>query len=209
MDNQFGQRLREVREMRGLTQSKLAELCDIKSPAVLSYWESGRNKPDTDKLVVLCHALSVSPNYLLGIEDAPNGLSFEAMAAAKKLDQLDDFNRMEMLNAIDMRLLNAGMLRAPKQSNAGGLYLSPEDPDYYELKKQSQQFRELKRDRYRGYEDITKHLWDYGYNPDQVCLTYVIQIFTGKRVPCRELYERILAYLTNDLRFIHKDGRPL
>lgn len=212
MNSSFGQRLKEVRENRGLKQSDLAYLCSIKSPTVITNWERGTNKPDIDKLANLCAALSVSPNYLLGFDETPHGISFEAMEAAAQLDQLDELSREELLRAIDMRLNSANTIDYSQQDESlvpGNIYLSKDDPDYSELKEKCKQFKSLKRERYRGYEDITKFLWDCSYTSEQICIAYVIQIFNGRRVPCRELYERILAYLTKDISFTHKDGRKL
>lgn len=61
----LGERIREAREQKALLQSQLAELIGAKSSAVISNWEKDLNKPDADKIVKLCRALSVSASYLL------------------------------------------------------------------------------------------------------------------------------------------------
>ena len=63
----LGKRLREARENKGLMQHQLAKLIGAKSAGVISNWENGLNKPDVDKIVLLCKVLEVSPSFLLDI----------------------------------------------------------------------------------------------------------------------------------------------
>ena len=68
MLNKFAQRLKEIRVENGIEQSKLAELCNVQQSCV-SKWERGVTLPDAEMIVVICKALHVSSDYLLGIED--------------------------------------------------------------------------------------------------------------------------------------------
>ena len=61
-------RFRTIRRQRGLTQSALAEACGIRQ-ATLSMIESGNTMPRVDTLGLLCRALDVSADYLLGLSD--------------------------------------------------------------------------------------------------------------------------------------------
>lgn len=63
----LGKRLREARENKGLMQHQLAKLIGAKSAGVISNWENGLNKPDVDKIALLCKVLEVSPSFLLDI----------------------------------------------------------------------------------------------------------------------------------------------
>lgn len=56
----FGETLRKLRRLRGLTQDDLARLCD-RSVDAISQWERGVNWPSFDALTVLMKALEVSP----------------------------------------------------------------------------------------------------------------------------------------------------
>lgn len=60
----FGERVREARKARKLSQQALAELVGVSSQSI-SYWESDRNKPEADTLSVLAEMLGVSATYLL------------------------------------------------------------------------------------------------------------------------------------------------
>jgi len=61
----FGSRLKSVREQRGLKQSDLAKLIGLKSSAPISNWEKEINRPDLDKIPLLCEALDITVSYLL------------------------------------------------------------------------------------------------------------------------------------------------
>ena len=74
MEN-FGKRLREIREKRGLSQVQLAKMIAkigviqyCKSEAIGRY-ERGDRFPSAYKLRDICVALNVSADYLLGLSD--------------------------------------------------------------------------------------------------------------------------------------------
>ena len=64
--NKFGDRLKNARKLKGLTQKELADMINAKHNSV-SNWENNHNKPDPDTIELLCGVLDVSPNYLLGV----------------------------------------------------------------------------------------------------------------------------------------------
>jgi transcriptional regulator with XRE-family HTH domain len=57
--------LRDLRELRGLTQSEMGARSGI-SPAAISHFETGQRVPSLDSLVKLSDALGVSVDVLLG-----------------------------------------------------------------------------------------------------------------------------------------------
>jgi len=67
----FASRLKEMREKRGLSQVKLAELCNS-SEVVMRGYEKSRRMPQADMLIRICNALKVSPDFLLQDELAVN-----------------------------------------------------------------------------------------------------------------------------------------
>ena len=69
-----GDRLREAREKRGLTQNDLAKLCKIGN-VQLSRYETGKMDPQVDTLVEIAVQLRVSVDYLVGLTQEPQGLS--------------------------------------------------------------------------------------------------------------------------------------
>ena len=66
MLNKFAQRLKELRAENNISQNKLAEMCNVQQSCV-SKWERGVTLPDAEMIVVVCQALHVSADYLLGI----------------------------------------------------------------------------------------------------------------------------------------------
>lgn len=68
MLNKFAERLKEIRVENKVSQIGLAKLCNVKQSCV-SKWERGITLPDAEMLFVICKALHVSSDYLLGIED--------------------------------------------------------------------------------------------------------------------------------------------
>ncbi len=64
----FGERIRDARKRKKLTQKDLADLIGAKHNSV-SNWENDQNKPDPDTIELLCGVLDVTPSYLLGYDE--------------------------------------------------------------------------------------------------------------------------------------------
>lgn len=64
---EIGARIRKYREKKGLSQTELAQMLNIKNSRV-SNWEQGLNRPDADILAKLCYLLDVPPSELLGVQ---------------------------------------------------------------------------------------------------------------------------------------------
>lgn len=71
-----GDRLKTLREDRGYTHHKLAELLDLGASQIWRY-ETGKTDPSGDILVRIARVFDVSVDYLLGLTDdpGPTGLS--------------------------------------------------------------------------------------------------------------------------------------
>jgi transcriptional regulator with XRE-family HTH domain len=67
----FKERLKSARELRGYSQSKLAELARM-PPSSIAHFEAGARKPSFDNLTRLANALSVTTDYLVGRVDKPD-----------------------------------------------------------------------------------------------------------------------------------------
>ena len=65
---EFGHRLKELRQQKGLTQADLANLLELGATAISNY-EANRNEPAYDKLIQLADYFDVSCDYLLGKSD--------------------------------------------------------------------------------------------------------------------------------------------
>ncbi len=65
-----GDRIKELRMRRGLSQAALGERVDTDSTTV-SRWETGRARPSQKYMAKLANALSTSTDYLLAKTDDP------------------------------------------------------------------------------------------------------------------------------------------
>lgn len=64
----FGERLKSLRESRGMTQDDLADSLGVSKQAVSQY-ERGVRRPDYDTLLAICDLFNVSVDYILGKTD--------------------------------------------------------------------------------------------------------------------------------------------
>ena len=62
----FGNRLRNLREEKGIKQTELAEMLSLSSSATISQYESNKRVPDAHILEKLASIFEVSVDYLLG-----------------------------------------------------------------------------------------------------------------------------------------------
>ena len=62
--NTLGLRIKILREKAQMKQSELAEKVCVKD-GVISNWERDKNKPDAEKLILLCEALDTNLSFLL------------------------------------------------------------------------------------------------------------------------------------------------
>ena len=62
-----GNRLREVRKQKGLTQTELGELIGVGKSAICCYEKETRN-PTLEAVIEMVHVFGVSADYLLGAD---------------------------------------------------------------------------------------------------------------------------------------------
>lgn len=67
---ELGNRIKNIRLLRGETQTYVAEKLNIQRQA-LSNWEKGNTTPSLENLIALCQILNCNINYLLGVIDLP------------------------------------------------------------------------------------------------------------------------------------------
>lgn len=64
----FGEKIKELRKERGLTQKAVAEALSVTIPT-FSHWECDYQEPSFKDLVALCRFYDVSADYLVGLEN--------------------------------------------------------------------------------------------------------------------------------------------
>lgn len=95
---EFAERLKEVRETRGMDQTQLGKKLRV-SQNNISNWEIGVSAPKLALFKRLCNALNASADYLLGLP--LDGL-------VEKLYRLDDDGRHTVEAVIDSQLRRMG-----------------------------------------------------------------------------------------------------
>lgn len=95
----LGERIKAARDNKGLKQSELADLIDVKSSGVISNWEKDINKPDADKIIKLCEVLDISASYLLDYYGGDIDITFDEKEKIKKYRRLD-LHGVKMVNLV-------------------------------------------------------------------------------------------------------------
>ena len=64
----FPERLKELRQEKGLSQRALAKVLHVTQPAIVR-WETGQQTPNLEMLVTISKFFNVSLDYLVGTDD--------------------------------------------------------------------------------------------------------------------------------------------
>jgi transcriptional regulator with XRE-family HTH domain len=99
----FGERLAEIRQSRGLTQSDLAEKVGV-SQRVIAYYEHAEAQPPGALLVDLAKTLQVSADHLLGLKlpkEAKNPKRARLMKRLQRLEKLPPTDLRFVLKMVD------------------------------------------------------------------------------------------------------------
>jgi transcriptional regulator with XRE-family HTH domain len=67
MENMFKNRLKELRQEKGIGQVELAQKIGV-SKGVISFWENGLREPNMHSLILLAQFFEVTIDYLVGLE---------------------------------------------------------------------------------------------------------------------------------------------
>ena len=88
----LGDRIREARKKKELTQRQLADMIGAKHNSV-SDWENNKNKPDPNTIKLLMKALDVDANLLLGWDNKEN-IKSDAKELAYEILNNEKINKM-------------------------------------------------------------------------------------------------------------------
>ncbi|MCL2847028.1 MAG: helix-turn-helix domain-containing protein [Firmicutes bacterium] len=67
-ENKFSQRVKELREEKGLSIMDLARALNT-SHANVGRWERGERNPTVISIIMICQFFDVSADYLIGLRD--------------------------------------------------------------------------------------------------------------------------------------------
>lgn len=93
----IGQKIKEIRKRRGLSQMALAELID-KTPAYLSYIENGSKSLSIDTFIQIANALNISADELLQ-DNLENTILVSNNAFATIISDCSEYERRVLLEA--------------------------------------------------------------------------------------------------------------
>lgn len=64
----FSEQLKELRDEKGISQSKLAKEIGVTQKAI-DFWEKAINEPKASYIIELCKFFEVSSDFLLGLDN--------------------------------------------------------------------------------------------------------------------------------------------
>jgi len=102
----FGKKLRDQREQKGLSQSKLAELVKLHH-SIIGRYEREEAKPTIDVVVRLASALGTTVSYLLGEND--NATLFKNPEMLQRFEDIASFpdeDQSHIMYTIDALIKN-------------------------------------------------------------------------------------------------------
>lgn len=94
----FGEKIREARKQKNLTQKQLADLIGAAHNSI-SDWENNKNKPDPDTIELLCGVLKITPNYLLASSE--DAFSPKEKLFIKRYRSLDSYGQETVSYILD------------------------------------------------------------------------------------------------------------
>ena len=98
MSEIFSERLRAVRERRGLSQADLAKKASLQTTAI-SHFETGTRSPSFDNLRKLSDALTVSTDFLMGRSEKEEMIGPDSDSLFRDIEKLseEDLQAMRMM----------------------------------------------------------------------------------------------------------------
>ncbi|WP_458778601.1 helix-turn-helix domain-containing protein [Bacillus cereus] len=76
-DMTFGNRVRDIRKQKNITQEKLAKKLDFSHASAISFIENGKRRLDAEKIPTLANALGVSINELFFVQNVVEMTTYE------------------------------------------------------------------------------------------------------------------------------------
>lgn len=197
----IGEKIKNARKNKKLTQTQLAKLVGVKSATVVSSWESGQSSPTTMATVKnLCTTLDLTPCDFFGmIPDTCNVISSDDKEILSKMRFLDSVSKNKILEVINREYARC---TTPYTSDpvlfqieiSYPIFLTKDDPDYVSIQKNVKELKKRKQEKKISAYSITKFLWMIGYN-GYISIAQVCAIFLGAIVPSQQLYNCITSYI--------------
>ena len=107
----FGEKIKEARKSKKLTQKQLADMVRAKHNSV-SDWENNKNKPDPDTIELLCGVLDITPNYLMA--SSADDFSPAEKLLIKRYRDLDNIGKEHIQTMLEWESSRMQQLRDAK-----------------------------------------------------------------------------------------------
>ena len=104
MLNNFGEKIRNLRKYKKITQEKLAELIDIDVRQVARI-EAGESLPSIPTLLKFCSVLSVTPNDLLAFSSEESTASSSLKSDINDILSLAKEEQLQLLKKLILAVL--------------------------------------------------------------------------------------------------------
>jgi transcriptional regulator with XRE-family HTH domain len=117
---QLKDQLKELREQRKITQTRLAELISV-SPRVYNRWENGDAVPHWDSVVKIAGALDVSLDQLAGRTEKSDKVvihNLKLHELYKKVNELSDEDQQALIVLLDSLVARADLQKLVSASQS-------------------------------------------------------------------------------------------
>lgn len=192
----LGDKIRNKREEKGLSQGELAALVDVNSPTIISNWENGKNKPDVDKVSKLCNVLSCPPDYFIEYEGEIKGLTEQEKMMIQRYRRLTPFGKQVIDSNLGLQLEHCLIDSCVPSKTVGPVFLKKGDPDYKIMKDRTLELKEYRRNSFLSTELILGILRGTGFD-DEISLLDILMLEKGTKVPSRRLFDAYEEIMKN------------
>lgn len=93
----IGQRLKEIRKKRSYSQVYLAMKIGVSKRTISSY-ENDKSKPLLNDFILICRALNISADYLLGLNDIPKSYKEKDSSSINQKALIEHINKFFEVN---------------------------------------------------------------------------------------------------------------
>lgn len=203
---ELGEKIKQARKNKNLTQTELAKIIGVRSAAVISLWESGQTAPTSMTTIKnLCDTLDLTLCDLFNtIPKTCTVISSDEKEIISKMQFLDGEAKDRILKVVNTEYKRC---ITPYTSDPVlfqitinyPIFLTKDDFDYTNIQKNIKELKEKKKAKNITSHSITKYLWMIGYN-GHISIAQVCAIFLGLLVPSQQLYNCINAYITDSYK---------
>ncbi|WP_370838025.1 helix-turn-helix domain-containing protein [Megasphaera sp.] len=87
------QRIKQMMQIRDITQANLARITGIRASSISDYL-SGKYQPKQDKIALIADALSVNPGWLMGYDEPKKNVSSSIVKKKENWDLLTHYQKL-------------------------------------------------------------------------------------------------------------------